>query len=151
MARGPARRIGRLALGGALALCAGACVSLPDGPFKRPPADVASPLAADIEKMNPKTAVFPAFLNIPDQPDDVRPVSAWTRNIYNTLRLRRQMRALEALYPQTLYGADAFAQIEQARAAPPITPAEAQAAADRTAAFSKSGHERATAPSPTRP
>jgi hypothetical protein len=134
---------------GVLAL--GGCANLPKGPFAAPSADVTSPLAADIDRLDLRTAVYPTFLSIPNKPNDVRPVSAWTRNIYDTLRLRRQMAAQEALYPQTLYGAEAFAEGERLRAATPLTPAEIAALSDRTAAFAKTGRERATPPSPAHP
>jgi hypothetical protein len=110
---------------------------------------VTSPIAGDIQKMDLKTAGYPSFINVPQRPLDVRPTSAWTRNIYNTLRLRRQMQALQELYPQTLYGGGAFAQENRALAAAPLTPEQAAAQAERTAAFIKSGRERATPPSPT--
>jgi hypothetical protein len=126
----------------------GGCTGLTNKVFPEPSMAVRSPLAAEVKKADLAHAGYPAFFNIPDKPTDIRPTSAWTRNIYNTLRLRRQNLALEALYPQTLYGASAFAQEQRARAAPPLTPAEAAALADRTAAFAKEGRARATPPSP---
>jgi hypothetical protein len=131
-----------------LCLTLGACANLPTGPFAEPPVDVTSPIAADIQKLDPKHAAYPSFLNIPSQPDDVRPASAWTRNIFDTLRDRREAQALVVVYPQTLYGAEAFAQEARAKAAPPITPAEATAQADKTSAFAKAQKARATPPSP---
>jgi hypothetical protein len=130
----------------AASLCG--CVDLPKGPFTPPPPDVTSPIAGDILKLDLKTAGYPSFVNVPQRPLDVRPTSAWTRNIYNTLRARRQMQALQELYPQTLYGGGAFEQENRALAAPPLSPEEAAARAEQTAAFSKSGRERATPPSP---
>jgi hypothetical protein len=132
------------------AACLGlsACANLPTGPFAPPPLDVTSPVAADIQKMDTKHAAYPSFLNIPSQPTDLRPASAWSRNIFDTLRQRREAQALVVVYPQTLYGAEAFAQEGRAKAAPPITPAEASAQADKTSAFAKAQKARATAPSP---
>ena len=126
----------------------GACANLPEGPFAAPPVDLTSPVAADIQKLDPKHAAYPSFLGIPPQPDDVRPASAWTRNIFDTLRTRRETQALVVVYPQTLYGAEAFAQENKAKAAPPITPAEAAAQTDRTSAFAKAQKARAKPPSP---
>ena len=85
---------------------------------------------------------------MPSVPQDVRPVTAWTRNIYNTLRERRQSQALEVVYPQSLYGAQAFAEEQRLKAAPPITPAQAAAQTDATAKFAKAQRDRAKAPSP---
>jgi hypothetical protein len=126
----------------------GACANLPEGPFAPPPVDVTSPIAADIQKLDPKHAAYPSFLGIPPQPDDVRPASAWTRNIFDTLRTRREAQAQVVVYPQTLYGAEAFAQEAKAKAAPPISPAEATAQADKTSAFAKAQKARAKPPSP---
>jgi len=124
-------------------------VNLPSGgPFAEPPVDVTSPLAADIGKSNPATAPYPTFLSVPQRPQDIRPVTAWTRNIYNTLRLRRQMQAMEVLYPQELYGAEAFAKQAREQAATPILPSEAAAQTDKSNQFAKAQRDRAKAPSP---
>ncbi len=138
-------------LAGSLALAGlglGACADLPKYPFAQPPVDVTSPLAEDLRQVNPTNAAYPSFRQVPDMPTDVRPATAWTRNIYNTLRLRRQMQAQQVLYPQSLYGTEAFAQEERNKAAAPLTPAQAAANADKTAAFAKSQRDRAKAPSP---
>ncbi len=133
-------------LGGAVAL--GGCGHLPTGPFPQPQADVTSPIAADLRAANPAGAPYPSFLQVPPAPQDVRPVTAWTRNIYNTLRLRRQLRAQAVLNPQSLYGAEAFAKDARLTAAAPITPAEAAAQTDKTNRDAKALRDRATAPSP---
>jgi hypothetical protein len=132
----------------ALCLGLGACANLPTGPFAPPPLDVTSPVAADIQKMDTQHAAYPSFLNIPPQPTDLRPASAWNRNIFDTLRSRREAQAQVVVYPQTLYGAEAFAKDNKAKAAPPISPAEAAAQADKTSAFAKTQKARATPPSP---
>lgn len=152
MASVRSRRRARQGLLAAGALWLGAtglsgCVRFPNA-FPEPSLAVTSPLSAELKAQDLKHAGFPAFFNIPDRPTDIRPASAWTRNVYNTLRLRRQNAALEALYPQTLYGAQAFAQENRARAAAPTTPAEVAAQAAQTAAFAKEGRARATPPSP---
>jgi hypothetical protein len=124
------------------------CAHLPSGPFPPPAADVTSPLASEIAKLDPKDAPYPSFLSVPNRPQDVRPATAWTRNIYNTIRLRRQLRALAALNPQGLYGAEAFAKQARLEAATPLTPAEAAALTDNTTKFAKELRDRAKAPSP---
>jgi len=126
----------------------GGCVNPAGAIFTPPPPDVASPLAEDIRKLNVQDAAYPSWLQVPSQPTDLRPGSAWTRNIYNTLRLRREMQAIVVLYPQSLYGAQAFAKDQRAYVVPPVPPAQAAAQADQTAAFAKSGRERAKPPSP---
>jgi hypothetical protein len=139
------------ALAGAVALTGlglGGCAHLPSYPFYQPPVDVTSPIAEDIRKASPDTEAYPSFLSVPPLPQDVRPVSAWTRNVYNTLRERRQSQAMTVLYPQSLYGAEAFAQEQRLKAAPPMTPAQAAAQSDATAKFAKDQRDRAKAPSP---
>ena len=134
-----------MALAGA-GLCA--CVSLPRNPYAPLPVDLTSPVAADIRSIDLKTAAYPSFLQVPGQPTDVRPTSAWNRNIFAMLAERRQSDALSVVFPQTLYGAEAFAQDGRASVAPSLTPAEANALTDRSAAFAQSGRARATPPSP---
>jgi hypothetical protein len=139
------------ALAGAVALTGlglGGCAHLPSYPFYQPPVDVTSPIAEDIRKASPDTEAYPSFLSVPPLPQDVRPVSAWTRNVYNTLRERRQSQAMTVLYPQSLYGAEAFAKEQRLKAAPPMTPAQAAAQSDATAKFAKDQRDRAKAPSP---
>jgi hypothetical protein len=131
------------------ALSLGACANLPTpNVFPPPTVAVTSPLAADIAKANPKDAPYPSFLQVPSQPDDIRPTTAWTRNIYNTLRLRRQMRAIAVVYPQSLYGAEAFAKESKTEAVAPLSPAQAAAMTDKTNKDAKALRDRAKAPSP---
>ena len=133
---------------GLVSLGLGGCVHAPSYPFYQPPVDVTSPIAEDIRKSNLSTEAYPSFLAVPAVPQDVRPATAWTRNIYNTLRERRESQAMAVLYPQSLYGAEAFAQEQRLRAAPPITPAEAAAQSEKTSKFAKDQRDRAKAPSP---
>ena len=111
--------------------------------------DKASPAAGAIASTSVKNRPFPSFLDVPSQPDDVRPISAWNRNIFDTLGARRVNEAYQVANPQSLYGAEAFAQEGQAQAAPPLTPDQAQALADQSTAFAKEGQARAKRPSPT--
>ncbi|MDB5458997.1 MAG: hypothetical protein JWO72_738 [Caulobacteraceae bacterium] len=137
---------GVLALGG---IGLGGCVQL-NYPFAQPPVDVTSPIAEDLRKANPAGAPYPSFLQVPEVPQDVRPTTAWTRNIYNTLRLRRQMRAMAVIYPQTLKDPEGFLQDNKKKALAPLTPAEAAAQSDKTDQFAKDLRDRAKAPSPAR-
>jgi hypothetical protein len=130
----------------AAVLALGGCANLPSGPFAQPPADVTSPIAAELRAANPAGAPYPSFLQVPEAPQDVRPTTAWTRNIYNTLRLRRQMRAVAVMYPQSLYGAEAFAKEARSKAAPPVTPAEAAAQTAKTQRDAKALRDQAKAP-----
>ena len=113
--------------------------------------DKASPAAGAIASTSVKDRPFPSFLNVPSQPDDVRPISAWNRNIFDTLAARRVNEAYQVANPQSLYGAEAFAQEGQAQAqvAPPITADQAQALTDQSTAFAKEGQARAKRPSST--
>ena len=113
--------------------------------------DKTSPAAGAIASASAsvKDRPFPSFLDVPSQPDDVRPISAWNRNIFDTLAARRVNEAYQVANPQSLYGAEAFAQEGQALAAPPLTPDQAQALTDQSTAFAKEGQARAKRPSPT--
>jgi hypothetical protein len=132
-----------------MGLSLGGCVDLAREAARPQPPEVTQPLAADLARRHANPAAYPAFFEVPGQPTDLRPKSAWTRNIYNTLRLRRQLAALEALNPQSLYGAQAFAQVGRLRAEPPPTAGSSTAQGDQTADFAQQGRARATPPSPT--
>lgn len=112
--------------------------------------DKTSPAAAAIASTDVSQQPYPTFALVPSQPDDVRPISAWNRNIFDMMAARRQMDAFEVVNPQTFYGAEAFAQQARAEAAPPPAPAGAQAPADSSAAPAKDAKARATPPSPAR-
>lgn len=143
------RQASMAAVGAAAVAAAGlaGCADLPSRPFTPPPPSLTSPLAADIQAYNARKTAYPGWISMPSQPVDVRPASAWTRNIYNVLRERRQMQALQVLYPQSLYGAEAFAKEQRSRAAAPLTPEQATAQRDQTAAFARQTRERAKPPS----
>lgn len=111
--------------------------------------DKASPAAGAIASTSVKQLPYPSFLDVPSQPDDVRPISAWNRNIFDTLAARRVNEAYQVANPQSLYGAEAFAQEGQAQVVPPITADQAQALTDQSTAFAKEGQARAKRPSPT--
>src|SRR4051812_19239 len=64
--------------------------------------DKTSPAGGAIASTSVKDVPFPSFLDVPSQPTDVRPVSAWNRNIFETLNARRQMEAFVVTYPQSL-------------------------------------------------
>jgi hypothetical protein len=107
--------------------------------------DKSSPAATAIATTDVSQQPYPSFLQVPSQPDDVRPIAAWNRNIFDILADRRQVDAFQVVNPQTFYGAEAFAQQARAEAAPPPSP-ESKAAGDKAPA--KPGPARATPPSP---
>lgn len=109
--------------------------------------DKNSPAAGAIATTDVSKQAYPSFLQVPPQPDDVRPISAWNRNIFDLLAARRQMDAFQVAFPQTFYGAEAFAQDARAEATPP-KPEDDKSASDRAAALAKDARERATPPSP---
>jgi hypothetical protein len=110
--------------------------------------DTTSPAAPAIASTDVSKQPFPSLLQVPSQPDDVRPISAWNRNIFDTLAARRQMEAFQLVYPQTFYGGEAFAQQARIDAKPPVPPEDAQTQADKAAAIAKDSRARATPPSP---
>jgi hypothetical protein len=109
--------------------------------------DKNSPAAAAIASTDVSKQAYPSFLQVPSQPDDVRPIAAWNRNIFDLLAARRQMEAFQVAYPQTFYGAEAFAQQSRIDATPP-KPEDDKSAADKAAALSTATRARATPPSP---
>jgi hypothetical protein len=109
--------------------------------------DKSSPAAPAIASTSVAGKPYPSFLDVPNQPTDVRPVSAWNRNIFDTLAARRQLEAFQVAYPQTLYGAEAFAQEARAEATPPPPPPPAPDSAKAPVAPPAPG-ARATRPSP---
>jgi hypothetical protein len=112
--------------------------------------DKTSPVAPAIASTDVSAQPYPTFAQVPSQPDDVRPVAAWNRNIFDMIAARRQMDAFQVTYPQTFYGAEAFAQQAKIDAAPPPAPAGAQSPGAASAALAKDAKERATPPSPAR-
>lgn len=145
----PIRRPTRLPAFGAAAMIAlaaaglGAC-SVARTAFGPLQYNKSSPAASAIATTDVSKQAYPSFLQVPPQPDDVRPISAWNRNIFDMLAARRQMDAYQVTFPQTLYGSEAFAQQSRSEAAPPPAPE-----ADK-AASAKPTPERATQPSPAR-
>jgi hypothetical protein len=139
-----AARAGRIAPAAALACSLGACVDVPSYVFAPPRIDPASPIIKDMQAASDAKRPYPKFADIPPgPPTDIRPVSAWSRNIYDTLQLRRQQQALEALYPQTLSGTEAWADAQKARATAPPPPAS-----NATEDYAKAQRDRAKLPSP---
>jgi hypothetical protein len=113
--------------------------------------DKGSPAAPAIASTSVQGVPYPSFLDVPSQPTDVRPISAWNRNIFDTLAARRQLDAFQVAYPQTLYGAEAFAQEARAEATPPPPPAADSAKPAVTPPAppaNKAPAARATPPSP---
>jgi hypothetical protein len=148
----PAKRLIRLpafsaaaaiALAG-LSLCGCTAARAAFGPLQY---DKNSAVAGTIATTDVSKQAYPGFLQVPPQPDDVRPISAWNRNIFDLLATRRQIEAFQVVQPQTFYGAEAFAQQARAEATPP-KPIDDKSASDKAAALAKEARERATPPSP---
>lgn len=138
-------RTGRFTPALVLACALGGCVDLPKLVFSPPPIDLTSPIAKDVLAASNAKRPYPKFTEVPPTtPTDIRPVSAWSRNIYDTLLLRRQQEALEALYPQTLFDTQAWADAQKAYAAPPPPPDQSAQTED----YAKAQRERAKPPSP---
>jgi hypothetical protein len=137
---------GRVAFAVAIACALSGCVDLPSYVFKPPPVALTSPIAQDIQAASAAKGAYPKFSETPPSPPpDIRPGSAWSNNIYDTLQLRREQEALAALYPQTLFDTEGFAEANRAKAVAPPPPA----VAIQTEAYAKAQRERATPPSPS--
>jgi hypothetical protein len=141
----PATRAAAAIALAAIGLCACSVARTAFGPLQY---DKNSAAAGAIASTSVADQPYPKLGQVPNQPDDVRPITAWNRNIFDTLTARRQVEALQVVQPQTLYGAQAFAQQAQADVAPALTPEQAKAQGDKSAAFAKEGRARATPPSP---
>ena len=115
-----------------------------------PQYDKSSPAAPAIAAASVAGLPYPTFTQVPSQPDDVRPIAAWNRNILDMVAARRQLDAFQVAFPQTFYGAEAFAQQAKIDVEPPPAPTGAQTPAGAAAALAKDAKERATPPSPTR-
>jgi len=136
----------------AAAAMACGCADLPKvnalGP---PPIDMTSPVAREVAAASNMKTAFPRFADIPNAPTDIRPVRAWSRSIYDTLRLRRVMLVEAAVAGPPPTDTEAFYNAQRERAATPVSPSVAAAAQlDSQAAFTDGVRERATPPSPAR-
>jgi hypothetical protein len=135
---------GRTAPAVALACSLCACVDIPSYVFSPPRIDPTSPIIKDVQAASDANRPYPKFADVPPgAPTDIRPASAWSRNIYDTLQLRRQQQALEALYPQTLTNTQAWADAEKAKAVAPPPPGSSG-----TEDYAKAQRDRAKLPSP---
>jgi len=129
-----------------LACALGGCVDVPKLAFSPPPIDLTSPIAKDVLAADDAKGAYPKFADVPaTAPTDIRPVSAWSRNIYDTLQLRREQQALETLNPQTLGDTQAWADAQKAYASPPPPPPRSAVQAED---YAKAQRERAKPPSP---
>ena len=129
----------------AVACVASACSAGSKLAFGAPTAvDPTSPLAAEVRAASKDKSAYPRFADVPPAPTDVRPATAWTRNVYDTLQQRRRQTALDALYPQILFGTEAWAKAARAEAVVPPTPEQSA----QTEAYAKALRDRATPPPP---
>jgi hypothetical protein len=130
-----------------------ACANLPDARVLGPPPIAAdSPVAQEVQRASAIDGPFPQFRDIPLPPTDVRPVSAWSRSIYDVLRLRRQLIVEAALAGPAPSDTEAFFRESKARATPPASPSATAAAQlqNQTGAFVAGVRQRATPPSSAR-
>ncbi|HVY35005.1 MAG TPA: hypothetical protein VG960_11365 [Caulobacteraceae bacterium] len=138
------RTAGRLGPVAASLCLLGACANAPNMVLSPPPIDLTSPIAKDVAEASAADRPYPKFSDAPaGPPTDIRPASAWARSIYDTLRLRREQQAMEALYPQILTDTQAWADAQKARAAAPPPPP-----AVGTEDYAKAQRDRAKQPSP---
>lgn len=131
----------------AAAVCA--CADLPKVVQGPPPVDPASPVAKDVLQAQRTGGAYPRFADIPMASTDVRPTRAWTRSIYDTLRLRRQMMVQTALAGPARTDTEAFAAQLRDSTRPPASPG-ASAPDGAQNAFVQGVRQRATPPSPAR-
>jgi hypothetical protein len=152
MGPAPARhlQIGyRTALIGAAAALTCACASLPvDSPLQPPPvAD--SPVRRQVLAASNAEGRYPKLTQIPRAPLDVRPTRAWSRSIYDVLRLRRQLLIEAAVAGPPPSDTESWAAKLRREAAEATSSARASAA-NSTNSFVEGGRDRATAPSSAR-
>ena len=143
----PLRPTIRLSALGAAAViaCLGGC-SVARTAFGPLQYDKKSAAAEAIATTDVSKQAYPSLLQVQPQPDDLRPISAWNRDIFATQAARRHMEAFQVAQPQTLYGSEAFAQDSRALATPPPEPDQVPAGSSKAPA--SAGPARATPPSP---
>lgn len=136
-----------------LVITAAAGVAACAGPasFSPPPMAEGSPVAAQVAAISGKDGPYPRFVDIPKTPKDVRPTTAWSRTIYDTLRLRRMMLVEAAMAGPAPEDTAQFAQSVRDKAAEPGKPsAEAAASLNHQGDFVTGARQRATPPSQAR-
>ena len=129
---------------------AAACADLPKtSNLSTPPSlDPNSAIAKEVKSAGASKDPYPQFSRIPATPTDVRPTRAWSRSIYDSLRLRRQIMVETALFPPAPTDTAEFAASQRRTAAAPGAAAAQQGGSADT--FVEAGRERATPPSSTR-
>jgi len=139
-------RLGVLFCGAALGLAA--CAS----PFTPPPADPASPIAAEANAAAKasRRADRPAFTDIPAIPTDVRKPVEFKKAVGAEKQAAEQLKRDTAPGTWTLSDTEGYASTARnsAKVPAPAAPTDADRAA--TEAFAKAARERATAP-PSKP
>lgn len=130
---------------------AAACAALPETSNLAPPAtiDRNSPIAREVASAAASKDPYPTFSRIPAPPTDIRPTRAWSRSIYDSLRLRRQLIVETSLFPPAPTDTAAFAA-RQRSATGASAPGETATGGGSASTFVEQGRERATPPSPTR-
>ena len=142
-----------LVIAGACAAATG-CADLPKtSNLATPPTiDPNSPIAKEVASAAASKDPYPEFWRIPGAPRDIRPTRAWSRSIYDALRLRRQMIVEASMFPPAPTDTAEFAASQRRSNVAPGSASAAAAAnlGGSTAAFVEQGRERATPPSSTR-
>ncbi|MDB5457783.1 MAG: hypothetical protein JWP92_3368 [Caulobacter sp.] len=136
-------RLGALLCGAAIAVSA--CAN----PFKPPPADKTSPVAAETDRAA-RHGKLPRFADIPAVPTDVRSPTEYKTAVTGQEQVAAELRRQTAPNTFELNNTDAFAARarSKAKAPPPVDTTEADRAA--TDAFVKAARARASAPSSPR-
>ena len=132
-----------------------ACASVPDlNVLAPPPIDQTSPVAMEVQAASNKDGPFPRLSDIPEVPKDIRPVRAWTRSIYDTLRLRRLLIIEASVAGPAPTDTEAFAKGLRDQTTAPTSPSSIQSAEmdkkQQTGAFVQGARERAKPPSSAR-
>jgi hypothetical protein len=135
-----ARMLACVGLGASLSGCIG-------NPLNTAKVDPASPVAADVERLARANRDYPTFSEIPQVPNDVRPIRMFGQAARQTTGVRDQLERETAPGTWTLQSTDTFANSARAAAGPEL-PATAGADTD---AFAEDLRRRATPPpSPVR-
>lgn len=134
----------KAAAGLALALGAAGLSGCVGNPFKQHTVDPASPVAAEVTRLNRHAGKFPSFASIPNPPTDVRPAAQFGRDARKLTDQAAAVVAATEPNTWTLNNTEAFAEAARKSAGPklePANPADAEA-------FARGLRERATPPPP---
>jgi hypothetical protein len=132
-----ARLLACASLGACLAGCVG-------NPFNEAKVDPTSPVAGEVDRLARANKDYPSFSEIPQVPNDVRPLRLYGQAARQVTQVREQLERETAPETWTLQNTGAFADSARAAAGPELP---ATAGGD-TAAFAEDLRRRATPPPP---